>query len=156
MFTTAISQKDLQLIQESASKKAIEIAHNLLQRGMDALFTAEVTGLSLAQIQALNQKPQAKPKRKKRRANNEVARTESMPSLIPETEPLRIPPIKEFTPEQFKQMRLRFGASQAVFGAYLNTTSSTTQKWEQGKRKPKGLALKLLNMVDAKGLEILT
>jgi putative transcriptional regulator len=73
-----------------------------------------------------------------------------------EFDALCLPPVKEFTPGQIKKIRLKNGASQAVFAAYLNTTVSTIQKWEQGKKKPSGLSLKLLNIVDSKGLEVLT
>lgn len=73
-----------------------------------------------------------------------------------EFDTLCIPPVKEYTPEQIKKLRLKNGASQAVFAAYLNTTVSTIQKWEQGKKKPSGLSLKLLNIVDSKGIEVLT
>jgi putative transcriptional regulator len=73
-----------------------------------------------------------------------------------EFDALCIPPVKEYTPAQIKKLRLKNGASQAVFAAYLNTTVSTIQKWEQGKKKPSGLSLKLLNIVDSKGIEILT
>jgi len=41
-----------------------------------------------------------------------------------------------------------------VFAAYLNTAPSTVQKWKQGK-KPIGPSLKLLNIVDQKGLDAL-
>ena len=73
-----------------------------------------------------------------------------------EFDALCIPPVKEYTPAQIKKLRLTNGASQAVFAAYLNTTVSTIQKWEQGKKKPSGLSLKLLNIVDSKGIEVLT
>jgi putative transcriptional regulator len=52
-------------------------------------------------------------------------------------------------------MRIRYKASQAVFAAYLNTSPSTVQKWEQGQKKPNGPSLKLLNLVDAHGLDAL-
>ena len=48
--------------------------------------------------------------------------------------------------------------SQAVFAAYLNTSPSTVQKWERGEKKPNGPSLKLLkllNLVERKGLEVL-
>lgn len=73
-----------------------------------------------------------------------------------EFDALCIPPIKEFTPEQIKKIRIKNGTSQAVFAAYLNTTVSTIQKWEQGQKKPSGVSLKLLNIVHNKGLEVLT
>lgn len=66
-----------------------------------------------------------------------------------------LPPVKHYTPTQIKRIRKRNHASQAVFAAYLNTTSSTIQKWEQGQKKPGGLALKLLNLVDRHGLALL-
>jgi putative transcriptional regulator len=40
-----------------------------------------------------------------------------------------------------------------VFAAHLNTTPSTVQKWEQGKKQPNGRSLKLLNIVDQKSLD---
>ena len=64
-------------------------------------------------------------------------------------------PVKEYSANQIKKLRLRHKASQAVFAAYLNTSASTVQKWEQGQKKPNGPSLKLLNVVDQKGLEVL-
>ena len=66
-----------------------------------------------------------------------------------------LPPIKHYTPTQIKRIRTHNHASQAVFAAYLNTTPSTIQKWEQGQKSPSGLALKLLNLVDRHGLTLL-
>ena len=68
---------------------------------------------------------------------------------------LCLPPVKIYTANQIKKLRLRHKASQAVFAAYLNTSPSTVQKWEQGQKKPNGPSLKLLNVVDQKGLEVL-
>ena len=63
--------------------------------------------------------------------------------------------MKIYTPTQIKRLRTRYKASQAVFAAYLNTSPSTVQKWEQGQKKPNGPSLKLLNLVDMHGLEAL-
>ena len=68
---------------------------------------------------------------------------------------LCLPPVKHFSAGQIKKLRLRHKASQAVFAAYLNTSPSTVQKWEQGKKHPNGPSLKLLNIVDQKGLDAL-
>jgi len=65
-------------------------------------------------------------------------------------------PVKNYTPAQIKRLRRRYKASQSVFAAYLNTSPSTVQKWEQGQKKPNGPSLKLLNIVDEKGLEALS
>jgi transcriptional regulator with XRE-family HTH domain len=50
----------------------------------------------------------------------------------------KYPPVKEFTPTLIKRLRERNKASQAVFAAYLNTSPSTVQKWEQGQKRPNG------------------
>ncbi len=42
-----------------------------------------------------------------------------------------------------------------MFAAYLNTSISTVQKWERGDKSPNGISLKLLNLVESKGLEVL-
>ncbi|EKD44998.1 MAG: hypothetical protein ACD_70C00125G0002 [uncultured bacterium] len=66
-----------------------------------------------------------------------------------------LPKIKKYSPAQIKKIRKRFAVSQAVFAAYLNTTPSTVQKWEQGQKKPNGIALKLLSLVDHYGIALL-
>lgn len=66
-----------------------------------------------------------------------------------------LPPVKSYTAPQIKRLRLRCRASQAVFAAYLNTSPSTVQKWERGDKHPNGPSLKLLNLVERKGLEAL-
>lgn len=72
-----------------------------------------------------------------------------------EFDALCLPPVKTYTPEQIKSIRQKTRASQTVFAAYLNTSPSTVQKWEVGGKKPNGPSLKLLNLVDKKGLEAL-
>ena len=76
-------------------------------------------------------------------------------TTLREFDVLCLPPVKEFTPTQIKRLRVRNKASQAVFAAYLNTSPSTVQKWEQGQKRPNGPSLKLLNLVAERGLEAL-
>ncbi|MEL7613684.1 DNA-binding transcriptional regulator [Halomonas sp. ATBC28] len=76
-------------------------------------------------------------------------------TTLREFDALCLPPVKEYTAIQIKRIRTKNHASQGVFAAYLNTSVSTVQKWEQGQKKPNGPSLKLLNLVAAKGLEIL-
>ena len=68
---------------------------------------------------------------------------------------LCLPRIKEYTAAQIKRIRERNKASQAVFAAYLNTSVSTVQKWERGEKRPNGPSLKLLSLVESKGLQAL-
>lgn len=68
---------------------------------------------------------------------------------------LRLTAVKIYRPADIKRLRLKARASQAVFAAYLNTSVSTVQKWEIGEKKPGGPALKLLNIVERRGLRAL-
>jgi putative transcriptional regulator len=77
------------------------------------------------------------------------------PVTLREFDALCLPPIKEYSAAQIRRLRQRAKASQAVFAACLNTSLSTVQKWEQGQKHPNGPSLKLLNLVDRKGLEAL-
>lgn len=67
-----------------------------------------------------------------------------------------LPKIKKYSPLQIKRLRLQNRASQAVFAAYLNMSASTVQQWEQGQKMPNGLALRVLNLIEKKGLAILS
>ena len=60
------------------------------------------------------------------------------------------------TPEEIRKVRERANMSQAVFARLLNTSLSTVQKWEIGQKKPTGTALKLLHLVQKRGLEVVT
>jgi putative transcriptional regulator len=57
---------------------------------------------------------------------------------------------------EIKQIRESCGISQPVFARYLNTSESTVEKWEAGAKKPSGMALKLLSIVQKRGIEVLT
>ncbi len=67
---------------------------------------------------------------------------------------LCLPPVEPLDPEQIKRIRESTRVSQAVFARLLNTSLSTVQKWEIGQKKPAGTALKLLHLVQRRGLEV--
>ena len=69
---------------------------------------------------------------------------------------LCLPPVEPLQPEEIRQIREKSHVSQAVFAALLNTSISTVQKWEIGQKNPTGIALKLLHMVQEKGLKIVS
>jgi DNA-binding transcriptional regulator YiaG len=58
-------------------------------------------------------------------------------------------------PADIKRIREAAKVSQPVFARYLNTSESTVEKWETGAKKPSGMALKLLMVVQKRGLEVL-
>jgi putative transcriptional regulator len=58
-------------------------------------------------------------------------------------------------PKRIKRIRVSQKVSQPVFARYLNTSESTVEKWESGAKKPSGMALKLLDIVEKHGLKML-
>lgn len=68
---------------------------------------------------------------------------------------LCLTPIKNLSPREIKSIRLREKMSQGVFALYLNTSVSTIQKWERGEKHPRGIALKILNIVAKKGIKVI-
>lgn len=64
-------------------------------------------------------------------------------------------PVHELSPQEIKQIRLKAKVSQPVFAWYLNVKPTTVKKWETGENSPSGPALKLLNVVERRGLEYL-
>lgn len=62
-------------------------------------------------------------------------------------------PVRKFEPVEIRGLREREQASQKVFASYLNVPVTLVSQWERGERRPTGAALKLLSLVDAKGLE---
>ena len=61
----------------------------------------------------------------------------------------------EIQPAQIRDIRQRNHVSQPVFARYLNTSASTVKQWEAGVKRPGGMALKLLSIVEKHGIEIL-
>lgn len=72
-----------------------------------------------------------------------------------EFDALCLPEVTKLSANQIKRIRRENKASQGVFAAYLNTSKSTVQQWEQGVKSPSGPSLKLLHIVQKKGLESL-
>jgi putative transcriptional regulator len=68
---------------------------------------------------------------------------------------LCLPPVRDLSAKQIRAIRGRTRMSQAVFAAVLNTSVSTVQKWEIGEKRPSGPSLKLLNVIERRGVEVL-
>lgn len=67
---------------------------------------------------------------------------------------LCVPPVPSLNPAQIKRIRESSRVSQGVFARLLNTSVSTVQKWEIGQKMPTGTALKLLHLLQERGLEV--
>ena len=63
--------------------------------------------------------------------------------------------VESLQPIEIKALREELNVSQPVFARYLNTSVSTVQKWETGAKRPSGMSLKLLSVVQKHGLKVL-
>ncbi len=68
---------------------------------------------------------------------------------------LCLPPVPHYTAKDVRRIRQSANVSQAVFAAVLNVGKATVAAWEQGGKEPSGPALKLLELVERKGLSAL-
>jgi len=62
-------------------------------------------------------------------------------------------PVEKLSPEEIVEVRKLAGVSQAVFASYLNVTAGLVSQWERGEKHPHGSSLKLLTLVQKKGLD---
>ena len=61
-------------------------------------------------------------------------------------------PVRALSPEEIKTIRVREHISQPVFARYLNVSKNLVSDWERGVKKPGGPALRLLTVINEKGL----
>ena len=66
---------------------------------------------------------------------------------------LCLDPIPQYDGEKIRALRDHLQVSQSVLAAVLNTSLSTVRKWEVGDKRPSGPSLKLLHLLDRKGLD---
>ncbi len=62
-------------------------------------------------------------------------------------------PVSAISPQEIKAIRERERMSQPVFARYLNVSKNLISDWERGTRKPGGPALRLLTVVQKKGIQ---
>jgi putative transcriptional regulator len=68
---------------------------------------------------------------------------------------LCLDPIPPYSSERIRALRDRYQLSQTVLASVLNTSPSTVRQWEIGAKHPSGPSLKLLSLLDRKGLDVL-
>jgi putative transcriptional regulator len=64
-----------------------------------------------------------------------------------------IQPVEQFDSTQIKALREKYNISQAVLASLFNTSLSAVRQWEIGLKRPSGPSLKLLNLLNGKGIE---
>ncbi|CAK0756002.1 putative transcriptional regulator [Gammaproteobacteria bacterium] len=68
---------------------------------------------------------------------------------------LCLPAVPPLSPEDIQKIRTTNHVSQAVFAVLLGMGKTTVQQWEQGVKRPSGAALRLLDLINRKGIKIL-
>lgn len=61
-------------------------------------------------------------------------------------------PIRTFSPAEIRALRRREGVSQTVLAHHLNMSKDSISQWERGEKRPVGPSLKLLSLIERKGL----
>lgn len=72
-----------------------------------------------------------------------------------EFDALCLPKLKPLSPSKIKKIRRQAKVSQAIFARIINVSLAAIKQWERGERKPSGAALKLLNLAESKGIDVL-
>ncbi len=72
-----------------------------------------------------------------------------------EYDALCLAPVPVYSKTKIRALRGRHNISQSVLAAVLNTSVSTVRQWEIGDKHPSGPSLKLLHLLDRKGLDAL-
>ena len=62
-------------------------------------------------------------------------------------------PVEPLSPEAIRALREREHLSQPVFARYLNVSKNLVSDWERGIKRPGGPALRLLTVIEKKGIE---
>lgn len=61
-------------------------------------------------------------------------------------------PVHQFTPAEIRRLREREQVSQTVLAHHLNVSKDSVSQWERGEKRPAGPSLKLLSLIERKGL----
>ena len=62
-------------------------------------------------------------------------------------------PATALAPEEIRSIREAEQVSQPVFARYLNVSKNLVSDWERGRKRPGGPALRLLSVIQRKGLD---
>ena len=68
---------------------------------------------------------------------------------------LCLQPVPDYNGAKVKALRTKRQLSQSVLASWLNTSLSTVRTWEIDEKRPSGPSLKLLDLLERKGLEVM-
>jgi len=64
-----------------------------------------------------------------------------------------LPPIEPYDADSVRSLRLRDQLGEAAFARYLGVTERLVRRWENALNLPYGPSLKMLNLVERKGVD---
>jgi len=59
------------------------------------------------------------------------------------------------SPNEIKALRKKYNLTQAALAKLININYAAISKWESSEKNPRGPALKLLHLIDKRGVEFL-
>ena len=77
------------------------------------------------------------------------------PATMREFDRMCLTPAQDLKPAQIRAIRVKSGVSQAVFAEHIGVTKGLISKWECGEKHPSRMALKMLALVEKKGLDVI-
>jgi len=60
-----------------------------------------------------------------------------------------------YSPNEIKALRKKYNLTQTALAKLINSNHATVSKWECSEKSPRGPALKLLHLLDKRGIEFL-
>ena len=107
--------------------------------------------LTLARVSADGSEHTVTPN--KSRMYTTAGRSARSAALLSVSQPRMLTPVQTLAPDEIRQIRQREHISQPVFARYLNVSKNLVSDWERGVRRPGGPALRLLTVIQKKGLQ---
>ncbi len=68
------------------------------------------------------------------------------------TKTYMIMPIKKYSKEEIREIRMKAGMTQSVFASYMGVSKKTVEAWECGRTHPTGPAFRLLDILATENL----
>ncbi len=83
-----------------------------------------------------------------------VVKNETLSAINDSVAARNIPEVRAMTAEQIKSVRVRNKLSQSALARTIGMSVESVSKWERAESKPNQAALRILNIIEDKGVEI--
>lgn len=83
-----------------------------------------------------------------------VVKDETVAAINAAVAARNIPAIRVMTGSQIKEVRTRYNMSQAALAITTGMSVESVSKWERNESKPNKAALRIINIIDAKGPQV--